>query len=90
MIEIIIGTTISLAIVLLILIPISMLVKIYNKVLQKPNTKLIELEDADEQIVQGTNEALNALTERLNGIEETLEEISNERKEIKGFRSKEK
>jgi len=60
---------------------------IWNKLNRKGNPKIKMLEDADQEIVDGTNEALNVILERLDVIEASVDEIKNERKEVQGFRS---
>ena len=47
------------------------------------------LEAADQEIVDGTNEALNVVLTRLDAIEGAVEEIANDtpRSEVKGFKS---
>jgi hypothetical protein len=61
---------------------------IWNKLGKKANPKIKMLEAADQEIVDGTNEALDSILVRMDSIEKTLEDISNERTEVKGFRSK--
>jgi hypothetical protein len=60
---------------------------IYAKLNNRGNPKIKMLEEADQSIVEGTNEALDIILNRLDVLEESLEEIANERKEVKGFRS---
>ena len=62
---------------------------IYNKINKKGNPKIQMLEAADQEIVDGTNEALNVVLTRLDAIEGVVEEIANDtpRSEVKGFKS---
>lgn len=60
---------------------------IWRKLQTKSNPKIKMLEAADQEIVEGTNEALESILTRMDSIEESIEEISNQRKEVKGFRS---
>jgi predicted transcriptional regulator len=61
---------------------------IWNKLGKKANPKIKMLEAADQEIVDGTNEALDSIISRLDTMEKTLEDISNERTEVKGFTRK--
>jgi len=61
---------------------------IYNKINKKGNPKIQMLEAADQEIVEGTNEALDIILTRLDKMETALEEIvDSPRGEIKGFKS---
>tara|TARA_R110002074_G_C12295441_1_gene644497 strand:+ start:318 stop:593 length:276 start_codon:yes stop_codon:yes gene_type:complete len=61
---------------------------IWNKLGKKANPKIKQLEAADQEIVDGTNEALDSILVRMDSIEKTLEDTSNERTEVKGFTRK--
>ena len=43
------------------------------------------LEAADQEIVDGTNEALDSILVRMDTMEKSLEDMGNERTEVKGF-----
>ena len=60
---------------------------IYNKINKKGNPKIQMLEAADQEIVEGTNEALDIILTRLDKMETAVEEIADSpRGEIKGFK----
>ena len=63
---------------------------IYNKMNKRGNPKIQMLEAADQEIVEGTNEALNIILTRLDAIEVAVEEIASDSprpNEVKGFKS---
>lgn len=75
--------------VTLLIAPTLLGVLIYNKMNRRGNPKIQMLEEANVEIVEGTNEALNIILTRLDAIEGAVEEIANDtpRSEIKGFKS---
>jgi|TARA_B110000908_G_C10223193_1_gene436470 hypothetical protein len=58
---------------------------IWNKLGKKANPKIKMLEAADQEIVDGTNEALDSILVRMDTMEKSLEDMGNERTEVKGF-----
>ena len=61
---------------------------IWNKLGKKANPKIKMLEAADQEIVDGTNEALDSILVRMDTMEKSLEDMGNERTEVKGFTRK--
>jgi UDP-N-acetylmuramate-alanine ligase len=61
---------------------------IYSTIIKRGNPKIQMLEEANAEIVEGTNEALNEIVSRLEAIEVAVEDIANNRpSEIKGFKN---
>ena len=59
----------------------------------KPNQKTVnprikDLEKADMDIADQTNQGFAILEQRLDAMETVIEEIANERKEVTGFKKK--
>ena len=60
---------------------------IYSTIIRRGNPKIQMLEEANVEIVEGTNEALHEVVTRLEAIEVAVEDIANNRpSEIKGFK----
>ena len=59
---------------------------IWKKLGKKSNPKIKMLEAADQEIVEGTNEALDSILNRMDDIDKKIEEFASARTEVKGFR----
>tara|TARA_R100000541_G_scaffold58499_1_gene69849 strand:+ start:908 stop:1180 length:273 start_codon:yes stop_codon:yes gene_type:complete len=59
---------------------------IWKKLDKKGNPKIKMLEAADQEIVEGTNEALDSILNRMDDIDKKIEEFASARTEVKGFR----